>query len=104
MTVGAVAAAGWTAITGAGLKWAFSPSSGRNGGATNQSWLQKAVLRIAPVVFVVGMLSVMASGLVWAVAMFPDDWRFWSGDSILNRVCGGDAAVCLPNFAPRYWS
>lgn len=67
LTLAAIGAGSWVAITVAGLKLAFSSKTNIDEGQAAPGVVTRAILAIAPAVFVVGILSVLASLIFFAL-------------------------------------
>ncbi|MBV8865064.1 MAG: hypothetical protein JO210_06650, partial [Acidobacteriaceae bacterium] len=100
-----IAAAGisWLAITAAGVKYAFSPHSGRDSGSSNQNRLKGMVMNLAPAVFVIGIVSAEAFFLFWALERFIDGWPKLVDDPVAHQLCCTDAAVSFHGMLDNYW-
>ncbi len=100
-----IAAAGisWMAITGAGVKFAFSPGSGRDSGSSHQSRLKAIIMNLAPAVFVIGVVSAEAVALFWALERLID-WRpELVDDPVAHQLCCTDVSVSFKSMLDNYW-
>jgi hypothetical protein len=98
----AAAGIGWTAITAWGAKLAYSPKSGRNGADSTQSWMNGALLNIAPAVFVIGLLSAVSFALFWGVGEMMTHASFLDRSSMHQLCCSG-AEFSIQRMVDNYW-
>jgi len=98
----AAAGLSWAAISAAGAKIAFSPESGRDQGMA-QGPVRRAIMNIAPTVFVIGTLSAVSFGLFWALQWLID-WRpDLSGNPVAHQLCCSTASLSLAHMVDLYW-
>ena len=100
-----IAAAGisWLAITAAGVKFAFSPRSGRDTGNADQSRLKTAVMNLAPPVFVAGIVAAEAFALFWVIEWLIDSFPRLVDDPIAHQLCCTGTAISLTGMLNNYW-
>lgn len=101
---------GWTAITGWGTKLAYSPKSGRNGGDTDTNPVEKLVLKLAPGVFIIGLLSLVSLLMFWGVGWVLYLTSGWSsspeivGAPVSRFLYGPEAEFSFARTVHYYWT
>ena len=99
----AAAGISWMAITTAGVKFAFSPHSGRDAGSSNQSRLKTIIMNLAPAVFVVGSVSAESFALFWLLERFIN-WRpGLVDDPVAHQLCCTGTSVSFQSMLDNYW-
>lgn len=114
-----IAAAGvaWGAVTAAGVKLAFSASSGGPTGSKGLSRWQTLILDLAPAVFVVGHLSLMSFVVFWGnnlvidgLMSFPSGLRSLFSflpplvdDRAAHQLCCTKLPMTLDRIMAYYW-
>jgi len=99
---GGVLGIGWGTITAWGAKLAYSPKSGRDDGA-GQSWLNSAILALAPSVFVLGMLSLVSIGLFWLVAWTVKTFPALAYGQVAHWLCCSGVPFTWQHLVDYYW-
>ena len=99
----AAAGIGWAAITSAGVKIAFSAKSGRDGaGESTQNWFYTVMLKIAPFVFVLGLLAGVSLILFWSLQSVVNSLWFDGGVSD-QRLCCVHLPMTFQSMEENYW-
>jgi hypothetical protein len=102
----------WAAITGAGLKIAFSAKSGKDQGSSDQNWFFSVVMNLAPTVFVLGFLAIVSFGLFWSIQIYLESvvahngasWSFLIDNPMSHQLCCVEASASLSRMIGNYWS
>ncbi|HKF47585.1 MAG TPA: hypothetical protein VKB38_09535 [Terracidiphilus sp.] len=109
-----IAAAGiaWGSLTAAGVKLAFSGKRGGKEGEESQPWLISLVLKIAPGIFVIGLLSLMSYLLFYLVNLSIDlwiahgpkwMWAFLVDNQTAHQLCCTNLPLTFERMSAYYW-
>jgi hypothetical protein len=109
-----IAAAGiaWGSLTAAGVKLAFSGKRGGKEGEESQPWYISLVLKIAPGIFVIGLLSLMSYLLFYLVNFSIDKsiawgwkwmWAFLVDNQTAHQLCCTNLPLTLERVSAYYW-
>jgi patatin-like phospholipase len=101
----AAAGIGWAAITSAGVKLAFSAKSGRDGaGDSSQNWFYALLLKLAPPVFVLGVLSLVSFFLFWGIEFVISLKPAWlAGGTLGHELCCTNLPISFQSMKANYW-
>ena len=101
----AAAGIGWAAITSAGVKLAFSAKSGRDGAEeSSQNWFYTLLLKLAPPVFVLGVLSGVSFALFWGIESLVS-WKpaWFAGRNLDHQLCCTNLPISFESMKANYW-
>jgi len=109
-----MAAAGiaWGSLTAAGVKLAFSAKRGGKEGEGGQSWIVSLILKIAPGIFVIGLLSLMSYLLFYLINLTIDKsiawggkwmWAFLVDNQIAHQLCCTNLPLTFERMSAYYW-
>ena len=102
----AVLGIGWGAITWSGVKLAFSPRTGGDGGENQTNSLLTAIMHLAPYAFVAGFLVAISFGLYLGAAKaleFASIAKFFSVDPFAHALCCITSPFTLTKMIAFYW-